>query len=245
MTDDVTADDGQSDPTDVDRFLPRLVHELRSPSHSLSCYLDLFRDASQGIALPAEAQEALTVLGNSTEELRHFLRSLSRYAHAFDPKQCRSLPVQAHVERMWEKACQTLGTQGELHCSLGDTTLIGDDFAFGFALLSLFENALKFRSPQRAPRVEVKGLQTGDRTLLTVSDNGIGIDPRFHTKCLQPFERLHPRREYSGAGLGLPTAVACIEHMCGKLSFESDGESGTTVHLAFEQPEAWRRLALE
>lgn len=62
----------------------------------------------------------------------------------------------------------------------------------------------------------------GDGTLcLSVTDNGIGIDPKYRERLFRIFERLHGREEYPGTGIGLAIVSRAVERMGGKAGFES------------------------
>jgi light-regulated signal transduction histidine kinase (bacteriophytochrome) len=93
----------------------------------------------------------------------------------------------------------------------------------------LIDNAIKFRRPEEAPRVRVSAVSEEGEVRLAVTDNGIGIDPRYWQVML-PFRRLNGR-EYPGAGLGLATARLIARLHGGGLRVESTPGAGTTVTI--------------
>jgi light-regulated signal transduction histidine kinase (bacteriophytochrome) len=92
----------------------------------------------------------------------------------------------------------------------------------------LIDNAIKFRRPEEAPRVHVSAVPDGACVRLAVTDNGIGIDPKYWQEVVLPFRRLNGR-EYPGAGLGLATARLIARLHGGGLEVESTPGAGTTV----------------
>jgi len=77
-------------------------------------------------------------------------------------------------------------------------------------LQNLIGNALKFRRPEEPPVVKVEAQiipdpDTPEKKLcrLTVSDNCIGFDEKYLDRIFNVFQRLHPRNEYEGTGMGL------------------------------------------
>lgn len=221
-----------------DDFMARLVHELRSPSHLLSSFLGIFRDGLGDTPLNAETTEALQVVQQSSEEMRQLLRSLSKFVHAQDEKQLHKLDVRTRVSQAWKTAlaASEVQTPCKFENEIHDVELVGDDLAFDYALQALLDNAIKFREKTRPLCVTVSAETSGDETTIRIADNGIGIESKYMSKCYEHFERLHPRSVYPGAGLGIPTAINCIEHMHGRLRLSSDGESGTCVSLHFATP---------
>ena len=97
----------------------------------------------------------------------------------------------------------------------------------------LLDNALLYRSAD-PPLIRI----AGDTARITVADNGIGIDPRFHGRIFEPFQRLHNRDAIPGCGMGLTMARRIAEHMGARLDVEA-GEGGGSVFvidLAGPQP---------
>jgi signal transduction histidine kinase len=75
----------------------------------------------------------------------------------------------------------------------------------------------------------------GGRWEIKVVDNGIGIDPQYHHKLFQMFERVHPR--YAGTGVGLALVAAIINKLGGSIEVDSDIGGGTT--FTFDVEGAW------
>lgn len=97
-------------------------------------------------------------------------------------------------------------------------------------LLNLIANALKYHRPGVPPQVFVSCRAShgetggGSSWILEVADEGIGFDARYRETIFHPFRRLHGRREYEGAGLGLAICRRIVERHGGTI--EADGESG-------------------
>jgi signal transduction histidine kinase len=64
--------------------------------------------------------------------------------------------------------------------------------------------------------------------VIQVADNGIGIEPDYHEKIFQVFQRLHSRDEYPGTGLGLAIVDKAVRVMEGDVSVESALGRGST-----------------
>jgi signal transduction histidine kinase len=97
----------------------------------------------------------------------------------------------------------------------------GDRHRLLEVLQNLIENAVKFRSGQGEPVVEVGSRPGPDGPVVFVRDNGIGIDPRYHDRVFALFERLDPRVEGTGVGLALVRRI--VEVHGGRVWVESDG----------------------
>lgn len=98
----------------------------------------------------------------------------------------------------------------------------------------LIDNAIKFRRPE-TPRVTVKGTLVGHRTMFRVTDNGIGIDPRYAPQVFQPLKRLNGHA-YAGTGMGLAFCRAILGQYGCSISVDSRPGEGAT--FSFELPAA-------
>ena len=92
----------------------------------------------------------------------------------------------------------------------------------------LLDNAFKFTRNRPDPRIMVGLRDDAPHPVIFVRDNGIGIDPAYHERVFDLFERLDHRER--GVGAGLPMARRIIEAHGGHMWIESEGEGqGTTV----------------
>ena len=95
--------------------------------------------------------------------------------------------------------------------------------------VNLIENVVKFRSVERALRIEVGCRQESGFYRFYVADNGIGIAPQYHEQIFTPFRRLHP--EIEGVGIGLALVKKIVEHHGGRAWVDSEAGKGSTFYF--------------
>jgi signal transduction histidine kinase len=97
----------------------------------------------------------------------------------------------------------------------------------GEVFKNLVSNAIKFNR-STPPTIEIAAWEENDAVVVSVADNGIGIDPRYTARIFDLFERLHPQEEFEGTGAGLAICKAVIEGYGGKIWVESQPGAGST-----------------
>lgn len=108
---------------------------------------------------------------------------------------------------------------------------------------NLVSNALKFSKPEVPPRIRIASILEQEESAkpgmgevawfhhITIQDNGIGIEKDYADQIFEIFRRLHTSQAYSGSGIGLAVCKKIVLNHNGKIYAESDGESGTTIHV--------------
>ncbi|TYC18979.1 HAMP domain-containing protein [Actinomadura syzygii] len=133
-----------------------------------------------------------------------------------------------------EVARQALGNLAALReetgaeVDVGDLPRVsGDRAQFVRLFQNLVGNAIKFRRPDEPPRVVVDARRAGDEWEFRCADNGIGIEPRHADRIFLIFQRLHPRDEYTGTGIGLALCKKIVEYHGGRIWLDTDDPDRT------------------
>jgi light-regulated signal transduction histidine kinase (bacteriophytochrome) len=116
---------------------------------------------------------------------------------------------------------QAVVTHDELPVLLTNRTSVEQLFQ------NLIGNALKYRSDAQ-PRIHVAAEQVDGDWRMTVSDNGIGIDMAYADRIFQVFQRLHPRGQFEGTGIGLAVCKRIVEACGGRIGVDSIPDAGST-----------------
>ncbi|MBI3315619.1 MAG: PAS domain S-box protein, partial [Candidatus Omnitrophica bacterium] len=95
---------------------------------------------------------------------------------------------------------------------------------------NLISNAIKFRKKSEPVRVKIRTEAASENGFVEVAveDSGIGFDESCSEKIFKPFERLHPRSEYEGSGVGLAICQRIVKRHGGEIIARSHEGQGAT-----------------
>lgn len=97
---------------------------------------------------------------------------------------------------------------------------------------NLLSNAIKYRSPDRLPEVVVHCHTTNDYIVLSVKDNGLGMNMAEKDKIFAMFKRLHDHVD--GTGIGLYIVKKIVESTGGKIEVDSELGKGSSFNVFFK-----------
>jgi len=213
---------------ELQQFAYVASHDLQEPLRTITSYLTLLQRRYQG-KLGADADEFIGFATDGAQRMSALIKAVLAYSRvgthgaAFGPTDCGGLVAAAVANleaRIVESGAQVV--YDALPAVHGDAAQLGQLFQ------NLIGNALKFTRPDVAPLVRVEAERQGERWLVRVTDNGIGIAPAHTARIFQMFGRLHTRTEYEGTGIGLAVCQRIVERHGGRIWVESHPGQGAT-----------------
>jgi PAS domain S-box-containing protein len=216
-----------------DEFLAMLGHELRNPLAPIVTALSLM-DLRDGDA----PQRARAVIGRQVSHLVRLVDDLldvSRIARGKVELKKEIVEIAVVVARAVELASPLLEQQQHhLAVSVPDRGLavLADPTRLAQAVSNLLSNAAKYTPP--VGHIEVSASRAGERVVLAVRDDGVGITPAMLPRVFELFvqERQTIARSQGGLGLGLAIVDNLVKMHDGKVSAFSEGAGrGSVFHV--------------
>lgn len=221
-----SAADARAATEEMEHLVYAVSHDFRQPLRTMSSYAQLL---ARQYALDADAKEMTEFIVDGANEMRTLIEDMLKYSRIKSSPERTNMALSAIVQWAAANLAPKIRESGaEITC--GDLPQVAvNESQFVQLFEQLFTNALKFRSTE-APRIAVSAEEDTDSYLVSVRDNGAGIDAKYHETVFAPFKRLHGK-EVPGTGLGLAICRKIVRAHGGKIWVESDGEHGSVFRF--------------
>jgi PAS domain S-box-containing protein len=216
----------------LEQFVRIASHDLREPLNTIAQFCDVIaRKSAQ--ELSGETQRYFGLVKNGALRMRILLDDVLQFVRLVADAEVTYEPVR--LSTLVSEVMQSIQGQVDRTGAVIEVGELGDVNAhrslISLALQNLISNAMKFVPPERAPKIAITSSRNDREVRLTISDNGIGIEPDRIADLGMPFRRLHSRRKFDGTGLGLSICKRIAEQHGGRLEIESTVGEGSTFHL--------------
>lgn len=214
---------------ELEQFAYAASHDLREPLRVISNYLQLL-ERRYGGKLDEDALEYVDYAVDASERMKDLIDGLLTYSRVgrrggeFEPTDLNEVlsAAQSNLEIAIEQTDATIEAD-ELPIVRGD-----DD-----QLLTVFQNLLDnaiIYAGDEPPEIEISVSEETDEWVVTVADEGIGIDPDQAHRAFEIFERLHDD-DADGTGMGLALCKKIVDRHGGTIWIDSVPGEGTAVNF--------------
>ncbi len=218
---------------DLEAFTYAVSHDLKAPLRGISGFASMVMEDNAD-TLDETACENLTIVMESAGQMRRLiddLLNLSRIAR--NENGYVDMSMLEAVREVESEIAYALKEKGIVLKVADDLpTIHSGPIRVKQVLRNLLGNALKYDDNPN-PKIEV-GWQQDDAASYTffVRDNGKGIDKRFQDRIFGIFQRLDPKLESEGTGIGLTICKKAIESLDGRIWVESELGAGSTFYFS-------------
>ena len=216
---------------DLQQFAYVASHDLQEPLRMVASYLQLLEHRYKE-KLDSDAREFINYAVDGAARMKRLINDLLDFSRVGT----RATPFeQTDLNHMLGKARANL----QVRIEEANVVIISDELPalpvdppqMVQLFQNLIDNAIKFRA-QEPPKVHITAKENEEEWVISVSDNGIGIDPQYFERIFVIFQRLHTQTEYPGTGIGLAITRRIIERHNGRIWVESSPGQGATFRFA-------------
>jgi len=213
-------------------FAYTVSHDLKAPLRGISGYAqELERRHKEG--LTERAQFCITQIITASHNLDGLIEDLLAYSRV-DSETLTITEVNLSVllNSIMQDRSHTIAEQGvEVKVDVPAITMKVWERGLHQVLTNLIDNAIKYSRNAKPPRLFISAEETPAGCLVTVKDNGIGFDMKYHDRIFGLFNRLVRADEFEGTGAGLAIVKKLVEKLGGSIRAESAPGEGATFFV--------------
>jgi signal transduction histidine kinase len=219
---------------ELEHFAYLASHDLQEPLRTITSYVGLL-DSRLGERLDDRERSWLGFVSDGAARMSQLITDLLEYSRTGRARDDEQATIA--LDDAWDLAV------ANLQHAIADTgatvergelpTVQARPREMTSMLQNLIGNGLKYRG-EAAPVVRANAEQHNGRWEIAITDNGIGIEPRFHDRVFGLFQRLHTAEEYPGTGMGLAIVKKIVESNGGSVRVESAPGEGSTFIVTLQ-----------
>jgi PAS domain S-box-containing protein len=223
--------------SELEQFAYIASHDLRSPLRGVNNIVNFLRE-DESENLSTESKKYLDEMQTRVKQMEMLLDDLLAYSRVGlgDETQTETIDTTSIVHEV----INVLDVPNHLEIIVAPSLpkLTTDVAPLRQVFLNLIANAIQYHDKPKG-RIEIDFSHDGDFVEFRISDDGPGIDKKYHEKIFGMFQRLHGNETVKGSGMGLALIRKIIRGMGGEISVQSMLGHGTT--FSFTWPVSFRK----
>ncbi|MDB5276953.1 MAG: chemotaxis protein CheR [Ferruginibacter sp.] len=208
---------------DLENFVNTASHDLLGPLSSIEMSIDVMNAVK---VVDPELNNFLAIINTSVKKFRTLISEIANIAKIEgDMKTLEMVDLDEIMNNIeWSLDNKIAASKAVIHRQLEVKQILFSKKNLRSILYNLISNSIKFKGEQ-PPVVHLHTKKLGNHVVLSVQDNGIGIDTAHVTKIFDMYGRIH--HDVEGQGIGLYLAKKIVDAAKGNIVVESELGKGS------------------
>lgn len=216
---------------EIKQFAYITSHDLKSPLRNINSLLQLFRLKNESNI----AENSIDLLDTSIKSAQHLYNLVSDILLYTTSEIDKSLYSNVCLNSVVQEVMKNLNSYiAERNAIVEIPEHLPQIFSHKSMMYNLFsnliQNGIKYNKSIQ-PKVTVTYSESELFYHFTITDNGIGIDPKYYKQIFVMLKRLHNQEEYEGTGIGLSICKQIVENLGGQIHVDSKTAMGTSFYF--------------
>ncbi|MEL6588651.1 MAG: ATP-binding protein [Bacteroidota bacterium] len=218
----------------LENFAYVASHDLKEPLRTIGNFSQLIKRRYQD-RLDQDGQEFLDFIISGVADMSSLIEGVLEYAkvnkqsQSAEKEDLNPAPLIQSVIDSLQQVIQETGAQ--IQVDQMPSRIHANPLQLKQIFLNLLNNAIKFRKPDAAPRIQVRFQENATHWQFCVIDNGQGIKLDYHETIFRLFTKLHSRHDHQGSGIGLAICREISLRHGGSIWLESEENKGAKFHF--------------
>lgn len=213
---------------DLEQFAYIASHDLQEPIRMIKSYTQLLEVYKNNLS-NKKSEEFLGFISEGASRMQQLINDLLQYSRiSIKPKPFESVDLNGVLSNVLDDLKIKIAEEKASFIYNNLPVVRGDRTQLRQVFQNLIQNSLKFRSDKN-PVIKIESEKQNNSWVISIADNGIGIDKEYFEKIFVIFQRLHGRDRYPGTGIGLALCKKIIEHHGGQICVVSEPDKGTII----------------
>ena len=217
---------------ELNAFGYMVSHDLKGPIRGIEGYArELARKHRDG--LDDRGARCVDAIVACAQDLDRLVEELLRYSRVdAEPVAISDVDLVQLIDSILRDRRSTFLTNGiEVSVELSSVRVRSWERGLTQVLVNLIDNAIKFSKDATPPRIRIQSYECHQTTRITIADNGVGFDMKYHDRIFGLFSRLVQHDEFEGTGAGLAIVKKIVERLGGTVWAESTPGADTVFFV--------------
>ena len=217
---------------ELETFTYSVSHDLKAPLRGIDGYSRLLEEMYSD-KLKGEGLKFIKTIREGTKQMNQLIEDLLAYSRLERSIfRTSSFNIKELIETIVNHLNNEISVnKASVKINVEDCEINTDYDGLSIVLRNLLENAIKFSSKVESPQINILSQENVNSWLLTVEDNGIGFDMKYHDRIFEIFQRLNLPEQHAGTGIGLAMVSKSVKRMNGEIWAKSSPGNGAKFYL--------------
>lgn len=213
---------------ELEQFAYVASHDLQEPLRMITGFISKIEKKYYDI-LDDDGKKYISFAVDGAKRMRLLIADILNYARLDnnDESNITSIDLNILIQEIIQSVKNSEGGHNAIIKSGTLPVINAHSTAIQQLFLNLITNAIKYQQPGNTPVITIKAEDSINYWKFSITDNGIGIDPKYFHKVFNIFQRLHNKEQYSGTGIGLAICKKIVTKLKGEIWIESQKGFGS------------------
>lgn len=218
---------------DLESFSYSISHDLRAPLRAIKGFSEAVEESMDKIKSGSCAEYLRRIMAN-VDRMDLMINGLLELARV---SRQEIVHTEVNLSELAQEIFNELQEQQpDRHMAVNienDLKVNADPVLARMILVNLIDNAWKFTRQTEQPVISLRNYRDDEnQNGFIIEDNGAGFDAAFADKLFVPFQRLHPKEDYPGIGIGLATIARIVKQHGGCIHAQGREGKGATFYVS-------------